>query len=75
MTLTGRSAVIIAVTAVVCPLLLAGAGHAAAQSPAEPHDIEVAFTLPAALVPGNRVAVCQIPAGAAPAGTRVPAAA
>ena len=30
MTLAGRSAVIIAVTAVVCPLLLAGAGHAAA---------------------------------------------
>src|SRR5215469_15379801 len=30
MTLAGRSAVIIAVTAVVCPLLAAGAGHAAA---------------------------------------------
>jgi hypothetical protein len=47
----------------------------APQSPAELHDIEVTFTLPAALVPGSRVAVRQIPGGAAPAGIRVPAAA
>ena len=69
MTLAGRSAVIIAVTAVVCPLLLAEAGHAAAgtrmPAGAAPAGIwHTATRLPGTSAAGN-VNVTSISCGSA----------